>query len=117
MSVLHLIDDSNVFGEEGVRVEAQDQASIRANSEVVALAISQNTINGFKDLAPIQGLDEYDFSNASGEKSLKFGDLVRFDSIFGDAAGTDDSMYRFIGLLEDIDLGDASHVTQQATIG
>ena len=104
--------NTSVSGVLGVRVEANDSASVRANSEVVAQSIAQNTIDGLKVVLPIFGLDEYDFTNASGTQELESGDLIRFVATYGNTAstakGTNESMYEYVGEDGSVDLGDAS---------
>ena len=71
---------TRVDGDTGVRVEANDNAGIDANSEVTVASVSTNTVDALKGLAGNLGLDDYQYTSKSGERTLNDGDRVRLAS-------------------------------------
>ena len=61
---------TRVDGDTGVRVEANDNASIDANSEVTVASVSTNTVDALKGLAGTLGLDDYQYTSKSGVNGI-----------------------------------------------
>ncbi|MHC5029149.1 MAG: hypothetical protein ACYTGR_20555, partial [Planctomycetota bacterium] len=90
-----MTDDIEVGG--ALTLTASDTASIGAESDLAVSSVSTNNLDALKSVVGTLGLDDYQFTNASGAQDLVLGDRVRFVNGHGSASGTNDGVYMFIG--------------------
>ncbi|MCO6459637.1 MAG: hypothetical protein J5I93_30345, partial [Pirellulaceae bacterium] len=91
-----------------LEVTAIDTSSIMADTTLVATAVSTNNLDAFNDVAIALGLDDYEFTTASGNQSVGNGNRVRLGANYQGPAGADygdpGSVYEYLGDTANINL-------------
>jgi hypothetical protein len=91
-----------------VEVSARDEAGIEADSSLAVQAVATNNLDAFTDVAIALGLDDYEFTTASGTQTvvsgLIFGKGTRvrladdYDGPSGEDYGDGGAVYEYVGL-------------------
>jgi len=95
--IRYTVGSGDVQAAGAVEILAQDTAGINSNSTVLQSAVTSNTAEGLVDIVNALLPDSYQYTTASGERTLEAGDRVRVGSGYDSAKGDAGAVYEYLG--------------------